>query len=197
MTQTRPSRDAAYFDRIYARCDDPWGFRSSAYERAKYAATVAALPARRFRAALEVGCSIGELTRLLAKRCDAVHGIDISAAPLAAAEARCRDLPHVRFSQVNVPSQWPVGQYDLIVLSEVLYFLSAEDIRGAAARVCRALAPSGVTLLVNYLGAIDDPTSGDAAADGFIAAAPALRPAWQQRAPGYRIDLLCRRHDAA
>jgi len=59
-----------YFDALYAASPDPWAFETSAYERAKYAATLDALPARRYRRALEVGCSIGVLTRQLADRCD-------------------------------------------------------------------------------------------------------------------------------
>ena len=38
------SLPASYFDAIYERDADPWRFRTSAYERAKYDATLAALP---------------------------------------------------------------------------------------------------------------------------------------------------------
>ena len=34
---------AAYFDALYAVDDDPWGFATSPYERAKYDRTLAAL----------------------------------------------------------------------------------------------------------------------------------------------------------
>jgi cyclopropane fatty-acyl-phospholipid synthase-like methyltransferase len=193
MSEQTPSRDASHFDRIYEKSADPWHFRNSAYEREKYRATIAALPPRRFRSALEIGCSIGELTRLLAKRCDAVHGLDIAAAPLETARQRCDDLYQVRFSQMAVPGQWPIGQYDLIVLSEVLYFLSAADIAATAARVRQALTDRGLVLLVNWLGRTDDPTPGDDAADMFIAAAsPDLRVDLQQRQERYRLDRLRR-----
>src|ERR1039457_5637267 len=79
---------ASHFERLYAASDDPWHFRTSPYERKKYAATLAALPSRRFASALEVGCSIGELTSLLATRCNSLIGIDIAEAPLVAARAR-------------------------------------------------------------------------------------------------------------
>jgi SAM-dependent methyltransferase len=188
-----PSRDAAHFDHLYARSSDPWRFRTSPYERTKYRATMDALPPRRFRTALEVGCSIGELTRLLAGRCDAVHGVDIAAAPLRTAQARCQDLPHVRFSQMAVPGQWPVGHFDLIMLSEVLYFLSPTDIVGVAARVAHSLVPGGVAVLVNWLGPTGDPATGDEAAHGFMQAAAAwLRPDLQKRSSDYRIERLVR-----
>lgn len=189
MSSTTQSRDAAHFERIYANSEDPWNFRTSPYERAKYAATMAALQTRRFRAALEVGCSIGELTRLLTKRCDAVHGLDIAAAPLEIARLNCDDLPQVRFSQMAVPAHWPPGLYDLIMLSEVLYFLAPDDVQALAERVCQALPPNGVVVLVNWLGASDDPATGDEAAERFIAAAaPALRLDLQQRFEQFRID---------
>jgi SAM-dependent methyltransferase len=184
------SRDAAYFDQIYATCDDPWGFRSSPYERAKYARTIAALPPRRFRAGLEIGCSIGELTRLLAMHCDTIYGVDVAAAALQTARARCADLANVRFSQMQVPAQWPAGQHDLIVLSEVLYFLSRADIALVTARVRQGLAEGGVVLLVNWRGVADNPTGGDAAADAFVAAAPQLACDLTQVFDAFRIDRL-------
>jgi len=193
VTDSAASRDAEYFDRIYAKSEDPWRFRSSPYERRKYARTLAALPARRFRAALEVGCSIGELTKLLAPRCEALHGLDVAAAALETARQQCDAMMHVRFSQMKVPSQWPVGQYDLIVLSEVLYFLSAVDLRLLAGRVKHSLTEGGVVLLVNWLGVADNPHSGDAAATGFmVAGAPELRADLGQRYDEFRIDRLCR-----
>ena len=44
-TPRRPaaSLPAAYFEAIYERDPDPWRFQTSAYERAKYDATLAAL----------------------------------------------------------------------------------------------------------------------------------------------------------
>jgi cyclopropane fatty-acyl-phospholipid synthase-like methyltransferase len=191
MNDAPRSRDASYFDRIYAASEDPWHFGSSPYEREKYDATLAALPLRRFHAGLEIGCSIGELTRLLAQHCDSVHGVDIAAAPLELARARCADIPRIRFSRANVPGEWPVGAYDLIVLSEVLYFLTPDDVAAVARRVCQCVAGTGVVLLVNWLGRMDHACDGDAAANGFIsAAAPYLQTDLQQRNDFYRIDRL-------
>ena len=59
---------ASYFDGQYAASADPWGFTSRWYERRKYAISVAMLPSARYRSAFEPGCSIGELTAMLAPR---------------------------------------------------------------------------------------------------------------------------------
>ena len=180
-----------YFDRLYASDPDPWKFASSAYERDKYAATLAALPRQHFTRAFEVGCSIGVLTRQLAARCDAVLAVDVAEAALGGAAARCQDLPHVQFARMVVPGDWPPGAFDLILFSEVLYYLDDAD-RAAAARLSlQALSPGGALVLVNWHGPTDGFCTGDDAAEGMIAAcAPALRPTTQRRAEQYRLDVL-------
>jgi SAM-dependent methyltransferase len=184
------SHGAGHFQRMYDASADPWRFRSSAYEAEKYDRTLAMLGDRRFRHGFEAGCSIGVLTRRLADRCDALLAVDIVAQPLAAAGAACADCPGVRFAQLNIATDWPDGRFDLIVLSEVLYFLDPATIAAVARRAVASLAPDGLVLLVNWLGHGDDPVSGDAAAHLFIAAAEPLAVAQAARQPGYRIDVL-------
>ncbi len=190
MTRRTGSIDPGYFDALYGADPDPWRFASSDYERAKYSATMAALPPRRFAAGLEVGCSIGVLTSQIAQRCDALLALDVAEAALAQARARCASLqPAVRFEQRSVPGDWPTGRFDLIMLSEVLYYLDANDLRETARLAAAALQPGGCMVLVHYLGETDYPATGDEAANGFIAAC-GLTPALQVREPEYRIDRL-------
>ncbi len=182
---------AAYFDALYRSDRDPWGFETSPYEAAKYATTVQALGGRRFARALEIGCSIGVLTCALAKQCDTLLGLDISAAPLVTARARCANLPNASFRQAAIPQDWPEGCFDLIVLSEVLYFLPPPDIATLALRILASLAPHGFVLLVNWLGPTGTPCDGDTAAQLLIVrVAPALGPVFAMRTQHYRLDLL-------
>src|ERR1700753_3207386 len=118
MTGSRP---AAHFERLYQSNPAPWALASSRYERAKYQRTRAVLGDRRFTAGLEVGCSVGVLTRMLAPRCDTLLGVGIVDAPLRAARTRCAAFSHVRFKRMRVPTEWPAHRFDLIVFSEVLY----------------------------------------------------------------------------
>ncbi|MFC6269861.1 SAM-dependent methyltransferase [Frigoriflavimonas asaccharolytica] len=67
-----------YFEKVYAANEDPWDFETSAYEAEKYAATITALPKDKYKNALEIGCSIGVLTELLAKKCEKLLSIDVS-----------------------------------------------------------------------------------------------------------------------
>ena len=84
--------------------------------------------------------------------------------------------------------------FDLIVLSEVLYFLSPADIAKVADRVCATLDAKGIVLLVNWRGRSGDPCTGDEAAGIFIDRAQRWLTARTQQVEGaYRLDLLCRR----
>jgi 2-polyprenyl-3-methyl-5-hydroxy-6-metoxy-1,4-benzoquinol methylase len=192
MNTTGGSHDRAHFQRIYDANDDPWDYHQSNYEKAKRDATIAALEGLRFRSAIEVGCSIGLLTRRLADHCDLLVAVDFIETALTAAQIACADKPNVRFVNARVPSTWPEGEFDLIVLSEVLYFLSDADNRSLAQRCGMSLAGDGEILLVNWLGkSSDDPCSGDGAAKRFIAAAQSYSQVTSHaRSTGYRIDKL-------
>jgi 2-polyprenyl-3-methyl-5-hydroxy-6-metoxy-1,4-benzoquinol methylase len=187
------SRTAAHFKRLYESNPDPWDFSTRPYERAKYRHTVQALGRRQFVAGLEIGCSIGILTRMLASRCDTLLGVDIVEHPLDAARRRCADQPWVRFERMQVPQEWPNGRFDLMVFSEVLYFLSPGDINRCARSLTATLSPSATVLLVNWLGRSDDPCTGEEAASRFVTASKCvLWVARQERRAGYRLDVLHR-----
>lgn len=119
----RPRVAPEFFERLYAGDRDPWSFETSPYERAKYAATIQALPERAISNALEIGCSIGVLTQQLAARADHVLGVDVSDEALRT--ARAREIPNATFERRELPEEMPHGPFDLIVASEVLYYLDA------------------------------------------------------------------------
>jgi len=180
-----------YFDALYRQHPDPWNFETSAYEANKYAASLAALGGRRYARGLEIGCSIGVLTRSLATAVDRLFAIDISAIPLETAAGRNRDLTNITFEVGALPHALPVGPFDLIVLSEVLYYLSPADLDTAAAAVLRALSPGGDVLMVHWLGETGYPLTGDEAANRFIARVGLrLTIVRQERTAQYRLDLL-------
>jgi len=199
MTRHVASMPDQYFDELYRASPDPWAFASSEYERDKYAATLAALADGRFRRACEVGCSIGVFTRMLAPRCDSVLAIDVAPAALRQARLVCAGLTQPRFCRMRIPDQWPRGRFDLMLFSEVLYYLSPADIRRTAVRAIGSLDPGGRAMLVHWTGETDYPCTGDEAAELFIATAdPALHVVGHQRRPEYRLDLLaCDRGVAA
>ncbi|MGB7975837.1 MAG: class I SAM-dependent methyltransferase [Roseiarcus sp.] len=193
MSEPRPTLRPDYFDTLYTADPDPWKFATSHYERGKYTLTLNAMPKPRYRSALEVGCSIGVLTRSLASRCGTVVAIDAAQTPLAEARRRCADLPNVRFEQMFVPEQWPAGDFELILLSEVVYYLSPEDVGRLAARVIGSLSRGGSVILVHWTGPTDYPLSGDEAAALFSERTkPACVVKRADRYRQFRLDVLSR-----
>ncbi len=160
-------------------------------------ATLAALPQARYASALEVGCSIGVLTEASGERCDALVSLDLAERALSRARERCRDLSHVRFELAQVPGQWPGNSFDLILLSEVVYYLDAGDLTRLVDRVQGCLRPGGDVVLVHRTGETHYPLTGDEAAERAIDGTRAfLRVFGQSRTDKYRLDVLARHEDA-
>ena len=133
------------------------------------------------------------LTRQLCPRCDSLVGVDVVPSALDAARKRCADCPNARFLLSTVPGDWPDGRFDLILISEVAYFLDRADLARLVARVEGSLTPEGDVVLVHWLGKTDYPLSGDEAAEGFIAGAQGFaRVLKQSRTADYRLDVLRR-----
>lgn len=146
----RPRLEADYFDALYAERDDPWHFAMSGYERTKYDRTLAALGERRFPRGLEIGCSIGVLTERLAARCDELLAVDLAERAVAQARERVAGLAHVRVERRRVPEELPAGAWDLLVASEVLYYLDRATLLAAIDPLAAALAPGGTLLAVHW-----------------------------------------------
>jgi SAM-dependent methyltransferase len=152
--------DREYFERMYAHDDDPWAFETSWYERRKYALTMAALPHARYQRAFEPGCSIGVLTSLLAERCDQLVAMEHLPAVAARARSRLRAQSGATVLEGSIPSDWPVGTFDLIVLSEVAYYLTEEGLCLALEHARRSLRRKDTLVSVHYLLETNYPLSG-------------------------------------
>jgi hypothetical protein len=149
--------EAPYFDSLYEFEPDPWDFRSRPYEVRKRALTLACLPEAHYSTAFEPGCSIGVLTSDLAARSDEVLSMDLSA--LALASAREAVPPNVELRQGAVPADWPTESFELVVLSEVGYYLDTPDCRRLGQR---AAASSTDLVAVHWRHPVDEyPLSGD------------------------------------
>jgi SAM-dependent methyltransferase len=162
IPETPETLGVGYFDGMYAAAADPWGFEERWYERRKYAISLAMLPRERYRAAFEPGCSIGVFTRLLAPRCDSLLACDLAAAAIQAAAARTADLPQVQVQQRDIAGQWPSGRFDLIVLSEVLYYFGDHDLEQVLKHAAASLEPDGTLLAVHWRHPVAEyPRAGD------------------------------------
>ncbi|RZL63738.1 MAG: methyltransferase domain-containing protein [Variovorax sp.] len=138
----------AYFDAMYSADADPYAVRTRWYEQRKRDVLLAALPRARYVNAFEPGCGTGALTVQLAQRCDQVLASDFSGPAVASARARTEGLAHVRIARQTLPDEWPgaQGPFDLIVVSEIGYFLT-EDAMDALAQQCAASLAADGTLV--------------------------------------------------
>ncbi len=146
-----------YFDDLYRTNADPWRFRSRPYETRKRALTLASLPDDHYGTVFEPGCSIGMLTAGLAMRSDRVCAMDIS--PLALGTA-AREVPaNVELRRGAVPADWPADHFDLVVLSEMGYYLTPES----CAEMARlAAAGAGDVVVVHWRHPVPEyPLTGD------------------------------------
>jgi SAM-dependent methyltransferase len=159
----------AYFDAKYADSVDPWQLEARWYERRKYAITLALLPYPRYRHAFEPGCSIGVLTEHLTRRCDHVTATDVASAALDAADRRLADAgsrQRVTLLRSSLDEPWPATQFDLVMLSEIAYYLEAAELRTVLDREVARLARGTVVIAAHWRHRVDDyPITGDRAND--------------------------------
>ena len=167
----------SYFERVYANDLDPWGFQTRWYEARKYALTLAALPRARYARAFEPGCAVGVLTEMLASRCDRLVATEPMPAVARAAAVRVAEMPHVDVRELAIPDAWPEGRFDLVVLSEVVYYLTRDGVADLLTHLDAALEPDGHVVAVHWTGATDYPLTGREAHALLDA-----HPAWTRRA---------------
>jgi SAM-dependent methyltransferase len=144
-----------YFDGLYAGNDDPWAFRQRWYEQRKRAITLAALPRPRYRAIFEPGCANGELSAQLASRCDRLLCCDTVAAAVSLARTRLSLFDHAEVRQNRLPADWPEEKFDLIVLSEIGYYLDADDLKHLIIKAEQSLTADGQLLACHWRPPID------------------------------------------
>jgi SAM-dependent methyltransferase len=181
-----------YFDAMYAMAPDPWGFADRWYETRKYDISVAMLPRPHYDRAFEPGCSVGVLTQRLAARCHSLLACDAAPAAVLAATARTRHLPHVLVEQRTIPGHWPPGHFDLIVLSELLYYFGDDDLRQVIDRAISALRPEGTLLAVHWRHPVADYPRGGADVHQRLAAQPGLARLAEHREEDFLAEIYLR-----
>jgi SAM-dependent methyltransferase len=158
-----------YFEAMYAANPDPWGFTTRWYERRKYALTLAALSRPRYRSVFEPGCSIGILTEALALRCDRLLSVDLVDAAVRQCRTRTATLPsaagRVEVRQWDAAGDdWPDESFDLVVVSEILYYFDVEEAQRFVRTAVGHLTDDGEMVLVHWRPRVPEyPLSGDEA----------------------------------
>lgn len=123
------------FERRYRSNPDPWAYADSDYERTKYDATLSACGRGPFTAALELGGSVGVFSARLAERCQALTTVDFAPTAVRNARRRLRAHPQVDVRLGAIPDAIPDGPYELVVASEVLYYLDSRALEETLRRI--------------------------------------------------------------
>ncbi len=173
-----------YLQGLYADTSDPWRFEHSAYEQAKFAATRSALSQDGYRSAFELGCGNGQLARHLIGICARYTGMDAVATALTAAREA---VPQARFVQGFYPGPLPEGDFDLLILSEVLYFLNHAGLEHLATDIATRW-PRAEIICVTWRGDTGNPLQGEEALEGFAKALTTHDFTRVSQTEDYRID---------
>ena len=175
--------DADGFEAKFAADPDPWKYAASPFEAWKRDVLLKACADRHFGRGLELACANGETTRRLATICRRLLAVDASATALEAARRRNAGNARVTFCHALLPRDMPKGPFDLIVASEILYYLKPGDLAALLPKLHAALAPGGRIVFLHHVLDFDDaairPALAVATGDRWFAAIAPRRVALQ------------------
>jgi len=154
---TKPDRIEQFFD----SGGDPFGFDENPNEQLKFRRTLEVSGEGSLGSVLEIGCAVGSFTELLAPRATQVLAIDVSAPAIEQARQRLDQYPHVRVETRTLPAEFPDGPFDLIIASDVLYYLPVDDLRVCLRQIEAALNPGGALVAVDYTPRVGTLLNGD------------------------------------
>lgn len=168
---------AARFEQRWRNDPDPWRYTTSHYEQAKYAATLAACGAPPLGRVLELGGGGGVFSALLADRCAELETIDCAPTAVGLARERIGAHAHAAVRVGVVPEDLPCGApFDLVVASEILYYLDDAAFARTLARLPSLLVAGGRLVAVHWSGQAPDLARSAVETHRALAALPDLRP---------------------
>jgi SAM-dependent methyltransferase len=185
---SQSTTSAEFFEQKYRDDPDPWHFAQSKYEQSRYDAIAAALGTRHYARAFEPGCSVGELTWRLAKRCSHLDAMDISPTAVARAQQRCREFPNVTFHTGSLPHQIPGYHFDLVVFSEIGYYFDEASLQGVGHALVTRIHTSGTLLAAHWLGRSKDHVLDGDRVHEILGELQGLRLEHSERHEGFRLD---------
>jgi predicted TPR repeat methyltransferase len=191
----RPTKNTsiAAFEERYRADPDPWGTLSDPSEQAKAAATLEACGNGPFERVCDLGTGIGVLAAALAPRSSALVALDAAPTAVTAAIRRLAPFPHARAQVAVVPRDLPTGRFDLVVASELLYYLTASDLEATLHWLDGALLPGGRLVAVHWTGSERDMRQSGHDVHAKLAGRDTLQHVHGERGDSYRLDVLERR----
>ena len=197
MGKSGKSLDADFFNKMYEQNQDPWDFENSPYEREKYQATLDTIPNGKYKNVFEIGCSNGVLSEKLAKFSEHLLAVDASSIAVRNAQERLAHYDFVEVREMTVPENFPNEKFDLILFSEIGYFLSMEDLITTRDKMIESILPNGHLLIVHWTPFVEEfPLTGDEVHDLFMESAGPqgmLKHLHGKSESQYRLDLFEKR----
>lgn len=145
-----------YFEDLYRHNSDPWGYDSHWYEARKRQICLALLTRPRYPKVLEVGCSNGHLSIHLAQRAEQLWCIDVSESAVQLASERLQEFEHVVVENRKIPEDYSIQKFDLILISEMAYYLSASELHQFIEKLKHSLNDDGEILCCHWRHEIQD-----------------------------------------
>jgi glycosyltransferase involved in cell wall biosynthesis/peptidoglycan/xylan/chitin deacetylase (PgdA/CDA1 family)/2-polyprenyl-3-methyl-5-hydroxy-6-metoxy-1,4-benzoquinol methylase len=187
-----------HFESLFSSEPDPWKY-THPYEQTKYEQTLSLLPNDRIDCAMEIACAEGHFTQQLAPKVQKLLAVDISQIALERAAQRCSSFQHIVFERLDFFKDPVKRKFDLIVCSEMLYFVGdKKNLKNIASKISAALNPDGYLLTAHAHQVIDDPNKpgyewglpfGAKVIGDTLAKIPTLHLKKEIRTPLYRIQL--------
>jgi hypothetical protein len=183
---------AVDFEARYRADPDPWDYRNSDYEQRKYAATLAACGPGPFACALELGGSIGVFSAMLAPRCERLLTIDGAPTAVRSARARLAGYPQANAIVGAIPWDVPEHAFDLVVASEILYYLSERELAGTLALLQRTTFAGASLVAVHWRPPGPERPRDAEQAHAALAGQPWLSGVRSGGTPDYLLDVFAR-----
>ncbi len=184
---------SAEFEARYRADPDPWRYASSEYEHEKYAATLVACGRGPFAHALELGGSIGIFSSMLAARCRRLTTIDAAPTAVAIARRRLEADDQVHCLQGSIPADLPADEFDLVVASEILYYLTATELADTLVALEARMVEGARLVAVHWRPAGPERPLDARSVHDRLRAQPWLVSKTSDGTADYLLDVLCRR----
>ena len=181
---------AAMFEARYQAEGDPWRTLSDPAERAKAEAVLAACGEGPFASVVDLGAGLGVLAAALAPRSRRLLALDAAPTAVAAAAGRLARWPGARAEVAVFPDDLPGGSFDLVVASEVLYYLAPVAFAATLRWLDDAVAAAGRVVAVHWTGSAPDLQRSADDVHAALAGRPRLTRIATTRADTYRLDVL-------
>jgi trans-aconitate methyltransferase len=180
------------FEAKYRADPDPWRTLTDPYESHKRERTLAACGEGPFASACDLGAGTGVLAAALAPRCERLLALDGAPTAVAEAQRRLAPFPHAEARVATLPGGLPDDPLDLVVASEILYYLDDEAFHMVLTWLPSALTVGGRTVAVDWTGSAPDLQRSADAVGAALAATPGLQmiESGAGSREGFRLDIL-------